>query len=226
MNTVSKIILIFCIWNVPTGVLAQNFNTIQFKREYAKVRIALPSVTDTTIKEDYLKPDTLTKTESASLYENTKAAFCSMPLKKILPRSMFGYRIHPILKKWMFHSGIDLSARTAVVYSILDGVIEKTAYSPTLGYYIVVNHGTVKSIYGHLSYIAVSKDEVVQAGEGIAITGKTGRVTGEHLHFMISYQDKIIDPWPYLKYLFKIQMDSKIQTIAIHPVKHSIGSNL
>jgi len=60
----------------------------------------------------------------------------------------------------------------------------------------------VQSIYGHLSEIAVLPDEPVMAGQAIGITGATGRVTGEHLHFSIKYQGRELSPLAFLGGLF------------------------
>lgn len=183
---------------MPQSVKAQINNAILFKFRYNHLLRPLPETRDSTIKEDYLTPDTLSKQITDSLYRNNFSSRISLPLKKITLTSLYGYRLHPILKKIMFHSGIDLSARAGVVYAIQDGKVEKTGHSTTLGYYIFISHGRLTSVYGHLSYIDVKINEIVTAGEGIGITGSTGRSTGEHLHFTLKYDNKLIDPWPYL----------------------------
>jgi murein DD-endopeptidase MepM/ murein hydrolase activator NlpD len=198
MNNISKIILIFCIYYIPQCVNAQISNAILFKMRYNHLQMPFHETTDSTIREDYLTPDTLANQIIDSLCQNNFSSRVSLPLKKITLTSLYGYRIHPILKTKMFHSGVDISARREVVYAIQDGKVEKTGYSPTLGYYIFISHGRLTSVYGHLSYIDVKAKEIVVAGEGIAITGSTGRSTGEHLHFTLKYDDKFIDPWPYL----------------------------
>lgn len=198
--------------NVPMGVLGQEFNSIRFQKEVFKVKLALPMNIDTTITDNTLTPDTLTKQASESLYLNTRAAFSAMPLKKIKINQKFGPRIHPVTGKYDFHTGIDLHGKTEVVYSIMAGIVEKVGYNARIGYFVQINHGIITSIYGHLSYISVKPNEHVEAGDGIAITGSTGTVTAEHLHFMLKYKGQIIDPWPYLKFMYKKELDSEIQS--------------
>jgi murein DD-endopeptidase MepM/ murein hydrolase activator NlpD len=56
----------------------------------------------------------------------------------------------------------------------------------------------ISSAYGHLSQIFVARGDSITAGQPIGITGATGRVTGEHLHFSISYHNLYIDPMDFL----------------------------
>jgi len=212
MNTLLKIIVIFCIANVPAIVLGQEFNSIRFQKEVFKVKLALPANIDTTVTDDTITPDTLSKQASESLYINTRAAFAAMPLKRIKINQKFGPRIHPVTGKFDFHTGIDLHAKTEVVYSIMAGIVEKIGYNARIGYFVQINHGIITSIYGHLSYISVKTNERVEAGDGIAITGSSGTVTAEHLHFMLKYKGQIIDPWPYLKFMYKKELDSEVQS--------------
>ncbi|MES2266815.1 MAG: M23 family metallopeptidase [Bacteroidota bacterium] len=127
----------------------------------------------------------------------------SLPLKKLRQTSGFGWRVHPITGKFQFHNGIDLAARHDTVYNILNGIVCTTGYNAYIGNYIIITHpGDVQSIYGHLSVIAVLPDEMVMAGQPIGITGATGRVTGEHLHFSIKYLGRELSPLTFLGGLF------------------------
>jgi len=127
----------------------------------------------------------------------------SLPLKCLRQTSGFGWRVHPITGKFQFHKGIDLAARHDTVYSILNGIVSTIGYNAYIGNYIIITHpGDVQSIYGHLSEITVLPDEQVMAGQAIGITGATGRVTGEHLHFSIKYQGRELSPLAFLGGLF------------------------
>ncbi|MDN8834145.1 M23 family metallopeptidase, partial [Staphylococcus aureus] len=81
------------------------------------------------------------------------------------------------------HKGVDLAARCDPVLSVMEGTVSSTGFNPILGSFIRIKHGEFQSIYGHLSYILVTPGDSVTAGQFIGITGSTGRVTGEHLHF-------------------------------------------
>lgn len=63
-------------------------------------------------------------------------------------------------------------------------------------------HEAFESSYGHLSQIFVLPGDTVSAGDPVAVTGATGRVTGEHLHFSIKFLSRAVDP---LKFLLAIK---------------------
>jgi hypothetical protein len=122
-----------------------------------------------------------------------------MPLAGYKISSAFGWRKHPLTGKQHFHNGVDLPARSQVVHAIMSGRVQSTGYHKSLGKFIRIDHGFICSIYGHLSRIAVKNGQVLPAGFPIAITGSTGRSTGEHLHLSIRSKDTYIDPWKFLQ---------------------------
>ena len=130
-------------------------------------------------------------------------SFClvCLPLKHLKINSDYGYRIHPLTGKYAMHAGVDLKARHDTVFAILDGLVKSTGYDNGLGINIRLAHGSVESIYGHLSQIFVITTDTVTAGEPIGITGATGFVTGEHLHFSICYMHQYINP---IKFLYEL----------------------
>ena len=121
-----------------------------------------------------------------------------LPLKKLQVTSSYGYRNHPVTKKNTFHAGVDLRAKQDTVYAILNGDVTKVGFDPLLGIYIKLDHGDIESLYGHLSKVFIAPGEIIPAGDPIGITGATGRVTGEHLHFCISYRHQNLDPMEFL----------------------------
>jgi murein DD-endopeptidase MepM/ murein hydrolase activator NlpD len=138
-------------------------------------------------------------------------SFClvCLPLKHLNINSDFGFRVHPITGKYAMHCGVDLKARHDTVYAILDGLVKSTGYETGLGINIKLAHGEVESVYGHLSRILVITSDSVTAGEPIGVTGATGLVTGEHLHFSIYYRHKYINPIKFLYELLKKQENER-----------------
>jgi murein DD-endopeptidase MepM/ murein hydrolase activator NlpD len=49
-------------------------------------------------------------------------------------------------------------------------------------------------MYCHLSKIGVADGQTVTTGETIGLVGKTGRVTGAHLHFGTYLNGNAVDP--------------------------------
>jgi murein DD-endopeptidase MepM/ murein hydrolase activator NlpD len=121
-----------------------------------------------------------------------------LPLKHIHLTSPYGWRIHPVTGQYKFHAGIDLSAHGDTVFAIMDGTVSEVNYNAFLGVYIRLDHGAYQSTYGHLSQVFVVPGDYVLSNDAVAITGSTGRVTGEHLHFGIQYHHQNINPLGFL----------------------------
>ncbi len=117
-----------------------------------------------------------------------------MPLQSLKINSRFGERIHPVTHLADFHKGVDLHARNEPVFAFLAGTVSRVGFNPILGNYVRIDHSGLESIYGHLSIILVDTGEQVRAGAPIGVTGSTGRVTGEHLHFSLRTSGIYIDP--------------------------------
>jgi murein DD-endopeptidase MepM/ murein hydrolase activator NlpD len=132
----------------------------------------------------------------------TKIIF-ALPLHYLLLTSAYGSRLHPIIHEYKFHSGIDLRARHDTVFAIANGDAT-IGYNNVLGIYIKISDKRLCCIYGHLSTVLIGNEQVT-AGTPIAITGATGRVTGEHLHLSISYNGQPLDP---LKFLYQLTIKS------------------
>ncbi len=112
----------------------------------------------------------------------------------------YGNRMHPTLNVQQFHNGIDMAAPGgSPILAAYDGEVVAAAYSPTMGNYIMVDHGGgLYTIYMHASALYVSKDDIVVRGEKIAAVGTTGRSTGNHLHFTVRLNGSYVSPWNYL----------------------------
>jgi murein DD-endopeptidase MepM/ murein hydrolase activator NlpD len=136
-----------------------------------------------------------------------------LPLKHLHINSDFGYRVHPITGKYVLHAGVDFQARSDTVYAILNGSVESVGYDSRLGVNIWLSHGPFESVYGHLSRILISERDSVTAGEPIGISGATGQVTGEHLHFGIRYRHQYINSIKFLyDLLIKQENEQKFQS--------------
>lgn len=124
-----------------------------------------------------------------------------LPLKHVQVTSKFGYRDSPIYKRWKFHNGIDFAAKEGTeVLACKNGKVAAILKNdPTFGNCIVLSHEKgLTSVYAHLSKIEVKKGDIIKGGEVIGLTGKSGAVTGPHLHFEIRENGKATDPANYL----------------------------
>lgn len=126
----------------------------------------------------------------------------TLPLKHLTINSGYGQRLHPVTGRYQHHKGVDLKARNDTVYAVLEGTVCQVAYDPGLGIYLSLAHGNgIETVYGHLSYPLVRTKDTVRVGRPIAITGASGRVTGEHLHFSVRCNGKYVNP---IKFLYQI----------------------
>jgi murein DD-endopeptidase MepM/ murein hydrolase activator NlpD len=128
----------------------------------------------------------------------------SLPLRNLKITSGFGNRIHPVTGRYGFHSGVDLRAHADTVLSALNGLVDFAGYDPLLGVFITISSGPFLISYGHLSQCFVGIGDSLPAGSPIGITGSSGRVTGEHLHFAVRFYDRYIDPLTFLASAEKI----------------------
>lgn len=83
------------------------------------------------------------------------------------------------------HSGTDIKTKANdTIRCVFDGVVRMAKNFGGYGNVIVVRHSNgLESVYSHNSKNFVKSGDVVKAGEAIALTGRTGRATTEHLHF-------------------------------------------
>lgn len=95
------------------------------------------------------------------------------------------------------HKGMDLHLRVGdTVRAAFDGKVRLTRFERGgYGYYVVLRHPNgLETVYGHLSRFLVKPDQMVKAGDPIALGGNTGRSTGPHLHFETRYLGYAINP--------------------------------
>ena len=122
-----------------------------------------------------------------------------MPIKYTGISSPFGNRFHPVLKRYIFHSGVDLKARFIPVYAAKAGRVSFAGTMNGYGKIIIIQHGGgYETRYAHLDKIVVKRGDYVKRGELIGKTGQSGRVTGPHLHFEVRINGKPVNPMRYV----------------------------
>lgn len=96
--------------------------------------------------------------------------------------------VHPVLGTPRMHYGQDFEVPYGTeVYATGNGtVIESGWNSMGFGNFVVIDHGYgLRSTYGHLSKINISKGVNVKRGDLIGHSGNTGTSSGPHLHYQI-----------------------------------------
>jgi len=98
------------------------------------------------------------------------------------------------------HSGLDIAAPEGMpVTAPAAGTVIETGDYFFNGNTVFLDHGQgLISMYNHLSRIDVEKGMAVTRGQRIGTIGKTGRVTGAHLHWTVSLNNARVDPMLFL----------------------------
>ncbi len=113
--------------------------------------------------------------------------------------SNFSYnRFHPVLKRRMPHYGVDYAApKGTPVISVGDGEVLESRYKGAAGNMVKIRHNsTYETAYLHLNGFAsgIKRGAKVKQGQVIGYVGKTGRVTGVHLHYNVYKNGKPVNP--------------------------------
>ncbi len=125
----------------------------------------------------------------------------SPPLFSYRITSGYGKRRDPMNNKWSAHYGLDMGAPfKSRVYATAPGVVTFAGWKGHYGKLVEIDHGAgIKTRYGHLNKILVKKGDKVKFRQKIALLGNTGRSTGHHLHYEISFRGKTRNPTNFIK---------------------------
>ncbi len=94
------------------------------------------------------------------------------------------------------HSGSDIKTKARdSILCVMDGVVRMVKRYGAYGEVIVVRHDCgLETVYSHNQKNFVRTGERVSAGQVIALTGRTGRATTEHLHFELRANGQAFNP--------------------------------
>jgi len=125
-----------------------------------------------------------------------RRAFLASPMEFSRVTSGFAMRMHPILKQWRAHKGVDYGAPTGTpVRSVAQGTVSFAGQQNGYGKVVEIEHGNGKStLYAHLSRIDVRKGQRIDQGDRVGAVGATGWATGPHLHFEFKVRGAQVNP--------------------------------
>lgn len=122
--------------------------------------------------------------------------------KSIARSSGFGMRRDPVNKSvWQMHPGIDMGAPMgAPIFATGDGEVVRVQKKRSgYGFNVVVSHGYgYKTLYAHMSIIDAKIGQKVKRGEVIGYVGSTGYSTCPHVHYEVFFNNKRINPAPFI----------------------------
>ena len=130
--------------------------------------------------------------------------------------SEFGPRNSPISGKPTLHTGIDVAGvEFQRVIAVEDGTVTVSQRSNSAGEWVILKGKSGRRYeYMHLMSRIVSAGAKVKKGEPLGLSGKTGNVTGPHLHFEVRIVDpknprgKPVDPREYFGTFWTLEADN------------------
>lgn len=205
-----KILFVVSLLSYSTLIHAQ-FNTIELSSPRYAVKRVLEEKETAGKKNKVERGSILAKGSDST---NTRQQWIeqylsvSYPLKSIHVTSPYGKRNDPFTGKSAKHKGLDLRANNEDVYAMLFGKVEKIGNDKRLGLYITLRHGDYTVSYCHLSKVLVKKDDVIQPGQPVAVSGNTGRSTAPHLHITLKRGRKTLNPAILFDYVQAVRKEA------------------
>ena len=111
--------------------------------------------------------------------------------------SPFGVRTDPVYGDSRMHTGVDFSTRKGTpIYATGDGMVESAQFLFTgYGNVVTINHGFgYKTMYAHMNEVFVVEGMPIKRGQCIGTVGRSGKATGDHLHYEVLYRDNKVNP--------------------------------
>lgn len=124
----------------------------------------------------------------------------SPPMSEYKLNSGFGYRKDPLNRRRALHTGLDFGGpRDAPVLATAPGEVIEAGRAGAYGIMVVVDHGMgLQTRYAHLGKAMVSVGDKVTIHQQVGVMGRTGRVTGPHLHYEIRLDGRPLNPASFL----------------------------
>lgn len=186
-------------YNSIKKVLIGELDTIAFNRDSILSEINLdlfsselsPSSEDSLLRKYIEEEDMFNLTKNQLLIQN-----------KILFQPVLG----EITQKFNYkenHFAIDIAVDTGTpIKAVSDGRVVLSEWTMQTGHVIIIDHGDMLlSVYKHNSSLVKKQNELVAAGEVIALSGNQGTLTtGPHLHFELWKNGAPIDPEQFFNF--------------------------
>jgi murein DD-endopeptidase MepM/ murein hydrolase activator NlpD len=128
-------------------------------------------------RSDYFSPDG----------HSVRKAFLRSPVDFRVSSSFNPNRRHPVLKTVRPHRGVDYAApRGTAIKAAGDGKVIFRGVKAGYGKVVILQHGgNITTLYAHMSNFAAKArlGTRMRQGQTVGFVGKTGLVTGVHLHY-------------------------------------------
>ena len=111
--------------------------------------------------------------------------------------SPFGVRIDPVHGGARMHNGVDFATKKGTpIYATGDGQIESAQFLfYGYGNVVTIDHGFgYKTMYAHMNEVFVVEGMPIKRGQCIGTVGRSGKATGDHLHYEVIYRGDKVNP--------------------------------
>jgi murein DD-endopeptidase MepM/ murein hydrolase activator NlpD len=127
---------------------------------------------------------------------SVRALLMKTPIDGARQTSGFGFRLHPILGYSRMHQGADFAAPSGTpIQAAGVGTVLHAGWHGGHGKTVIVQHQNgLRTLYAHMSSIAVAAGQRVAQGQSIGAVGSTGLSTGPHLHYEIHLNGRPVNP--------------------------------
>ena len=111
--------------------------------------------------------------------------------------SRFGSRKQPLTGRKHFHTGADLDGEVGTpIHAAGAGKVTFSGRRSGYGVLLTIDHGRgLTTYYAHCSHLLVKTGDRVNRGQVVALMGRSGKVTGSHLHFETRKHGRPFDPF-------------------------------
>ncbi|HWY24742.1 MAG TPA: M23 family metallopeptidase [Nevskia sp.] len=120
------------------------------------------------------------------------------PLLHLRVTSPYGERLNPIMRRKVFHRGVDYGAASGTpVYAAQSGTVVAVGMQDHAGIYLRLRHsGRVETLYAHLHRImpGLRPGSFLRGGDILGFVGASGFATGPHLHYEVLLAGRPVDP--------------------------------
>ena len=131
-----------------------------------------------------------------------KSNLLRTPVNVVRISGKFGYRKkHPVLGYGAMHKGVDFAASVGTpIYAAGNGTVQFIGWKGGYGRFLLIKHNDrLSTAYAHASRFSkkLKKGSKVKQGDVIAYVGRSGRVTGPHLHYEVRINGKQVNPMKF-----------------------------
>lgn len=140
------------------------------------------------------------KLYATSTKENHLNSSFILPLNSFITSDFGKARVYNDTLKG-YHSGTDFRAKVGTpIQASNDGIVALVKHRFYSGGTVIIDHGQgVYTCYYHMSDFSVKKGQKINKGKVIGLSGKSGRVTGPHLHFSVRVGGVQVDPLQFVE---------------------------